>query len=305
MGICATLTVTSTIPARDCSGTHHCDANCPDALTNECQSPNPCVANHCASGCPDAATCGLCGSVDSGAYDTSPTASRMTPGNPCYAFPVYDSDGKVVNKLCSGTNSCNAGCPLTLLCGQCPTSPACPPAADPAACIQDPCLAGCPYHCGCKSGDPCPIDCAATPCALTCPNATNCTTCPDYSGCQYVTPVTQITCDSTNCESPKICINNICMSSASVLYPATSSYVCDAVTCVSPGVCVNGVCTTESTSSASVLYSTSSATTTVITAPVITNTSSADIMSMIFANPSMLGLLAVGIVGIIVVGGKK
>jgi len=53
------------------------------------------------------------------------------------------------------------------------------------------------------------------------------------------------------------------------------------------------------------LYSTSSATTTVITAPVITNTSSADIMSMIFANPSMLGLLAVGIVGIIVVGGKK
>jgi hypothetical protein len=57
---------------------------------------------------------------------------------------------------------------------------------------------------------------------------------------------------------------------------------------------------TASTSSASILYPTTSSTTT--STYVTGNT---DILSTILSNPTILGLLAVGVVGIIVVGGKK
>ena len=227
MVVCATLTVTANIPVRDCTSSHYCDANCPGALTAECQSPNPCVANHCASTCPDANTCGLCGNLDT-------PANRLIPSHPCYVLSSVD--------VCQAS-PCTPGCSDATKCGVCGNA-ACPSVI---ACETDPCLAGCPYKCGCTASDPCPVDCAATPCADTCPTATNCTICPSYYGCTLTS------------------------SAGSV----TSSY--DVTSSVNP----------------SYQY------------PEVTTTSSTDIMSTMMANPSMLALLAVGVVGIVVMTGRK
>jgi hypothetical protein len=316
MALCATLTVTANIPTLDCTSTHYCDANCPGALTSECQSPNPCVANHCATGCPDAMTCGLCGIVDSGDRDTSPTASRMNPLSPCYALPVYASGTTiVVNKVCTMSH-CTPGCVDASTCGEC-NKPACATPPSTTECDSNPCMVGCPYVCGCTASDPCPVNCTTTPCALTCPNATNCTICPSYTGCQYT-----YTCDSANCASPSICVNGVC---------TPQTVVCDDTSCPSPNTCVGGVCTPPAYQCSDTncpspnsciggvcLYVANQCSdtncptpkscvagvcTSPVTNPVDTTSGTAGILS-ILSNPPILALLGVGLIGIVMVNGN-
>jgi hypothetical protein len=196
MGNCATINVTNSLPpAQDCTGSHHCDAGCPNALTNVCTSPDPCVQDSCAAGCPGAMICGTCGHIDN-------EISRANPESPCYVkphtntcqdFPVGGhldmATGNWVggtytthnccNPGCSGQTSltcvggncvpvndhcagdhCYTGCPDTYKCGVCPTSPKCPPTTTPDPCLTDRCSYGCvdSTKCGMCNNPDCPIN---------------------------------------------------------------------------------------------------------------------------------------------------
>jgi hypothetical protein len=268
MGVCATLTVTTVVPVRDCSGTRYCDANCPGALTAECQSPNPCVANHCATGCPDKATCGLCGNTDT-------AANRLNPAHPCYVLSEVD--------VCKAT-PCKAGCADATKCGSgCPGTTACP---SETQCLSNPCLKGCPYKCGCTAADPCPVDCTVTPCNEICPNATNCSVCPNYYACKIIAPSTPTTTPGTTPGTPP---------SSSPLFDPT---VIPDIPGSTPGTTPT-VPTYEYPETPVVTTEPGQTTTTT------TTTTTTDFMSTIMANPSILALLAVGVVGIVVISGRK